>query len=201
MDLKETYNLIANGWAEAHWTKHYEWCDDYLNILAARVGKGGKILDIGCGSGEDSKFFADKGITMVGIDFSNKMIEEAKTRFPKGKFLVMDMQNMDFPSSSFDGVVAKHSLLHLRKKDLPTLLTKVNSLLKPGGWFLITLKEGIGEKEVTEIRVDKEITRFFAFYTNFEIRKLLEAAGFLVVEEALGKTTKDMALKFLVQKV
>lgn len=201
MDLKETYNSIAHRWADLHWNHHVDWCDDYLNILAARVGKGGKILDIGCGSGEDSKFFADKDITTVGIDFSEKLIAEAKTRFPKGKFLVMDMQKIDLPASSFDGVLAKHSLLHLHKKDLPAILARINSLLKPGGWFLATLKEGIGEKEVTEIRVGKEVTRFFAFYTNFEIRRLLEGAGFLVVEEALGKTTRDRALKFLVQKV
>lgn len=201
MELKETYNLLAGKWAQNHWGSRYDLCDDFLNIMAAQLGEGKKILDIGCGSGEDCKFFYDKKIITLGIDFSDQLINEAKKRFPQGKFLVMDILRMDFPDSSYDGVLAKHSLLHIPKKQMSQVLTKINSILKPGGLFLLTLKEGIGEKTVSEVRFGVKISRFFSFYTNFEINKLLEGAGFEVVHEGIHRGDRDNSLKFLVQKV
>lgn len=201
MELKDTYNLLAGKWAQNHWNNHYNYCDDFLNIMVAQLGEGKKILDIGCGSGEDCKFFADKKINAIGIDFSEQLINEAKKRFPSGNFLVMDILDMDFPNSSFDGVLAKHSLLHLPKKQISQILTKINSMLKPGGLFLLTLKEGIGEKTVSEVRFGVKINRFFSFYTNFEINKLLQGAGFEVVHEGIHRGDRDNSLKFLVQKL
>lgn len=200
MELKEVYNSIAKDWADSKWGERSDWCDDFLTIIASRLGDG-EVLDIGCGSGEDCKFFYDHGVKTVGIDFSEKLIEEAKSRFPNGNFIVMDIEKLDFEDFRFGAVVAKHSLLHLPKKNLPTVLKKINNLLKPEGWFLLTLKEGIGEKEVESVRHGHKVRRFFAFYTNFEVKKLLEEAGFELVEEGVCKREEDVSLKFLAQKV
>jgi ubiquinone/menaquinone biosynthesis C-methylase UbiE len=200
MNLKETYNLIAEDWAQEG-GPHSDWCLDFLNIFASRVGNGGKVLDIGCGSGQDCGFLVEHGIKTTGVDFSEKMINEARKHFPGGKFLVLDIRELAFPKEIFDGVLAKHSLLHLHKKEMSAVLEKIHSILKPDGWFLLTLKEGIGEKVVSEVRFGHSVERFFSYFTNFEVKKLLEGGGFQIIQEGLHKGDRDTSLKFLVQKV
>lgn len=201
MTITEAYNSIAHKWSEEHWNHRVGWCDDLLHMLKNHIGVGGKVLDIGCGSGEDCKFLADLGLRPVGIDITDGFLKEAQSRFPQGKFIAMDVRELDFPQASFDGVIAKHSLLHISKKEFPLVLEKINTVLRPGGWFVLTLTEGIGEKDVTNIRLGERITRFFAYYTSFEVGRLLQDAGFKVEEESLSKGAEHNSLKFLAQKV
>src|ERR1051326_3446983 len=52
------------------------------------------IIDIGCGSGRDAKLFTNKGVDVLGIDFSSNLINLAKTHAPLAKFRVMDIETM-----------------------------------------------------------------------------------------------------------
>ena len=69
---------------------------------------GMKILDVGCGTGNFSMKLAEKGCEVVGIDVSEKMLNEARKKVAeKGlniKFYNMDVCNMSFSDEKFDGV-------------------------------------------------------------------------------------------------
>ncbi|PAX53245.1 methyltransferase domain-containing protein [Brunnivagina elsteri] len=84
------------------------------------VNLGDRIVDIGCGAGNDSLVVAQlvgKRGKVVGVDFSNTMITEAKKR-AKGLGLPVeyhfgDAENLPFPDNSFDGCRAERLLQHL----------------------------------------------------------------------------------------
>ena len=60
----------------------------------------GRVLDVGCGSGRCMKYFQEKGVDAVGIDFSMLAIEASK-RFGVDNCQVMDATNLEFPENSF----------------------------------------------------------------------------------------------------
>ena len=93
-------------------------------------------LDIGCGIGTMSEYMASvSGATITGIDFSELLIARAKERVKdKGarlRFLVGQMDELDFPPNSFDVIVSIDSLYFA--KDLKQTIAGLIRLLKPGG--------------------------------------------------------------------
>ena len=159
-NLKNVYDDLARIWG-GDFTLH-DWGQKELAEFAELVKKnGGRVLDCGCGSGVQSKELFDRGLEIVGMDLSPKMIYEAKKRVPKAKFVVGDMTKMNFAKGSFGGVYARASLLHVPKKLVPRVLKSINKILKNGGILYLALKEGKGEGEVVDERFGKKVRRFF----------------------------------------
>ena len=177
-NLTKVYDGLAEYWGTDK-TLH-DWGQDDLVKFAKLVGKGAKVLDLGCASGYQSQLLKDLGLKVVGLDLSPKMIAAAKKLVPKAKFLVGDMTEMDFADRSFDGVYARASLLHAPKKLVPKVLKSVHKVLKDNGIFYLAVKEGQGEEEVDDERHGIKVKRFFSFFTGSEITKFLEDTGFTV---------------------
>src|SRR3989344_8673859 len=106
-DLQRVYDDLALYWGQDK-TLH-DWGEDDLLSFARLVGKGAKVLDLGCASGYQSKLLKDEGLNVVGLDLSPKMIAIAKKRVPDVNFVVGDMTKMEFNDASFDGVYARAS--------------------------------------------------------------------------------------------
>src|SRR6266487_1129699 len=102
MDLKSTYNKIAQDWIRDH--QHDTWWIKGTDIYLSFLKPGSKILDVGCGSGWKSKYIINKGFNVVGFDFSEEMIKLAKEQVPSGEFLIKDMRQPLGLRDSFDGV-------------------------------------------------------------------------------------------------
>lgn len=149
-----------------------------------------KILDIGCGPGRDAKIFSELGFDVVGIDFSPKMIEIAKQNVPQASFYVMDIENLTLSPHSFEGVWANCSLLHVPKKNLPAVLHRIHTLLKPSGFFYLCVKRSAeGEVFERDPRYDG-LEKYWSFYEPEELTALLIEAGFSIVDAMVaGKST------------
>jgi len=98
--------------------------------------KGKRILDLGCGMGDASLFFASQGARVCSIDISPGMISLVKkmsTKFQFGKNIdarVMVAEKLEFPNEHFDIVFGNGVLHHV----IPSLaLKEVYRVLKPGG--------------------------------------------------------------------
>ena len=63
--------------------------NEFIDKFAEFLSPGSRILDLGCGTGEDVKFLAIRRFRVVGIDFSRKMISIAKKKVPEAKFCLM----------------------------------------------------------------------------------------------------------------
>ncbi len=145
------------------------------------VKPGGKILDAGCGPGRDANYFASKGFLVTGIDLSESLLTYAKEHAKKNAtFLQMDLRKIRL-DTSFDGIWACASLLHLKREELLPVLRKFEHMMMPGGTLFLLMKAGAGEKMITGGTIEGD-ARFFTYYSIPELRLLLGNAGFTVTD-------------------
>ncbi len=168
------YNKIANLYkskysSENFWKKQYA---DFEGLL-----KGEHIIDVGCGFGRDARHFVKDGYNVVGVDASKSMISLAKKYVPKAKFYIKDMLTMRF-SQKFDGIWCCASLLHIKKRNVRSLLDNFKRSMKPNGVLFISVKKGRGEEYKTYPDGTK---RFFANYFGRELREIVNKNGFKTV--------------------
>ena len=142
-----------------------EWAD-YLKSLLNEYGvKDGLVLDLGCGSGRDSRYLEEAGCYVTPMDGSPKMCSLAEI-YTDLEVLCLTFEEMEF-QEVFDGIWASASLLHVASKDMPRILKKVYDALKPGGVAYMSFQYGEGE--------EYRNGRFFCDYTEKTMKKLLQA--------------------------
>lgn len=176
MDLRSTYNKIAESWFESH--KNDTWWVEGVNKFISFLKPGDSVLDVGCGNGTKSKYMLEKGLDVIGIDFSEKMVEIAKREVPKGKFRVLDIKDIEQLKEEFDGVFAQAVLLHFPKKQVKDIIHGLLSKLKPEGYLYIAVKEKPpgGQDEETEKKTDfgYSYERFYSYFTMEEMKGYLQ---------------------------
>jgi ubiquinone/menaquinone biosynthesis C-methylase UbiE len=98
-----------------------------------------KILDIGCGTGNQVVNFVSKGYDALGIDISPSMIEKAKEKYPKYDFQVADAINVDeFGSNSFTHITCLYFTVYYFENKRQ-LFENIYKWLMPGGYFIVHL--------------------------------------------------------------
>lgn len=101
---------------------------------------GARILDCGCGSGRDTKYFLEQGYDVVAIDGSEELCKRA-SELTGISVQEMRFQDVEF-DQEFDGVWACASLLHLSMSELPDVLRRVAASMKKGGVLYTSFKYG-----------------------------------------------------------
>lgn len=139
----------------------------------------GKILVIGSGTGRDVEYFAREGFVTVGIDISQIMLEDSKSRIPiRHSFLLrVNAANLAFKKESFDGIWCIGTFAHLKSALVHQSLSQCWSLLKKGGILCADVPVGEGEHWVKSIAVAKK-KLFFSFWNQFEWEEALRSANF-----------------------
>ena len=96
--------------------------------------RGKRILDLGCGAGENSVYFTGKGAACTAADISPVMIEVAHRLAARHgvtiEGVVVNAMQLDFPDAAFDIVYAANMLHHV---DSAIALAEMHRVLKPGG--------------------------------------------------------------------
>ena len=188
---RQTYDEHAEQIAERLWNADVaELCAAFCDLLPPNAA----ILDVGCGPGRDSAHFNSLGHWGVGMDLSIGMLLEAVQRTP-GFYVQGDMTALPFTPSSFDAAWVSASLLHLPRDAAPGVLAGVHTILKPRGVLFISVKKGEGE-----IWEEREGLRFFTFYQDKEVTRLLEKAGFAIEKQWIDTTPKQDWIGALARK-
>jgi SAM-dependent methyltransferase len=104
---------------------------------------GGKILELGCGAGDDSAAMLAGGFDVRPTDGSPEMADEASRRLgrPVETLLFHDLDEVE----AYDGIWANACLLHVPRPELSQVLARIWHALKPGGHFYASFKAGDGD--------------------------------------------------------
>lgn len=133
----------------------------------SRLQPGAHILDAGCGSGRDGVAFVERGYKVTAIDAAPAMVAAARSRGLRAELL--PFQQMKY-RQAFDGIWACASLLHVPHRQIPGVLKRFATALRPGGLLYVSLKEGHGEKTTPD-------GRFFSYFQPDEFEDALVATG------------------------
>jgi SAM-dependent methyltransferase len=120
--------------------------EDARRRFMSNVSPGGRLLDIGCGSGRDSMHFRQLGFEVDSRDASPAVAAEA-LRATGTAVRVQDIMSIE-DEERFDGIWACASLLHLNPQQFETATAKLFRALRPQGVLFLSVKEGSGSATV-----------------------------------------------------
>ncbi len=140
----------------------------------SRLPHGSLILDFGCGSGRDTKYFLDHGMRVHAIDGSEKLcqIASAYTGIPVQQMLFQQFNETNL----YDGIWACSSVLHLPKQELLTVIYQLINALKQNGVLYLSFKYGTFE--------GMRNGRYFIDFTEMKLKEFMEDISELALEES-----------------
>ena len=143
--------------------------DRFLRLLA----ENSLILDFGCGSGRDTKYFLEKGYRVVATDGSSELckLSSAFTGIKVKEMLFQDLDEIN----KYEGIWACSSILHLPKKELLPVILKLCDALKDSGVVYTSFKYGDFEEERNG--------RYFTDFTEDTFREFIKVIPELKIEE------------------
>lgn len=136
------YNQNANQFVAGTLSVDFRQTQDrFLKRLPAEAA----ILDFGCGSGRDTKYFLEKGYTVEATDGSEELCKMAT------EYTGIRVKQMIFEElaevNRYDGIWACSSILHLKKEPLREVFQKMSAALKSAGIIYTSFKYGEFEGE------------------------------------------------------
>lgn len=143
------------------------------NKFLDKLPSGASILDFGCGSGRDTKYFHEMGYEVEAIDGSEELCRFAS------EYSGVEVKHMLFQELSevekYDAIWACSSILHLSYEELVDVMSKMVVALKTNGIIYTSFKYGEFEGERNG--------RYFIDMTEERFMNLLEKISGLAIEE------------------
>lgn len=132
---------MQNPWAReyARTPERYIWGkapSGFARQIADRLTPGARVLDLGCGEGRDSVYFASKGFEVTGLDVSADALAKARRLADERQLQVrwLCRSMLEAPvAGRFDLVYSCGSVHHLRRCDRARLFRRLRLLTAPGG--------------------------------------------------------------------
>ena len=164
------YNTNAQTFIEG--TRNVDFSENQ-NKFINKLPTGAYILDFGCGSGRDTKYFLEKGYSVEAIDGSEELCRFASeyAGIEVKHMLFQDLQEAE----KYDAIWACSSILHLSYAELVEVMKKMVAALKENGLIYTSFKYGTFE--------GMRNGRYFIDMTEESLGKLLQDVGILEIEE------------------
>lgn len=161
------YNKNADSFVEG--TVSVDFSNTQVKFIEYLQGK--KILDFGCGSGRDTKYFLDAGFDVEAIDGSIELCKSA-SEYTGINVKHMLFQELD-AKEAYDGIWACASILHLPKSEIKAVIAKMVAALVDSGIIYMSFKYGNFEGErngryFTDMTEDS-VTELFTGITGAEL--------------------------------
>lgn len=133
------------------WSNHPRWVSEFMKVcLLAGVGKGSKVLDVGCNTGNSFNVIT----TLGAVPFGTEPNSSARTRAEVFHGRTLQSSTADFPTSwfgkkdgGFDVVIANHVIGHV---DEPrNLLNEMRRVVrKPGGVLVLVIPNPVYDRKM-----------------------------------------------------
>jgi len=157
-DSLQYYNQHAKEFSDS--TRDVEFKEMQERFLAY-LKPGARILDFGCGSGRDTRYFLDRGFETDATDGSEELVSIA-SEYTGIEVRQMFFQNLN-ENEAYDGIWACSSILHLTYGELEDVFVKMGRALTPHGILYTSFKYGTDEgarngryfTDMTEEKMDR----------------------------------------------
>lgn len=167
--------------------------DDWLELFDRAIEQcKTPIIDLGCGSGNDTKYLIERGKKVIPCDYSTQAIENIKKNFPEvERTECFDMRNgLPFEDNFTSIIIADLSLHYFSKEDTRKLLDEIKRVLKKDGILLFRVNSvndvnhGAGQGEEIERHYYKTTDgRYKRFFDNEDISSFFEGWEVLYINE------------------
>ena len=158
--------------------------NDLIELLNPKEGE--KILDLGCGTGDLTNILHGLSTNVIGVDYSENMIQQAQNKYPEIQFKVMDATRLPY-ENEFNAVFSNATLHWIKTPEI--VLQHIYKSLQPGGRFVAefggadnvrTITDEL-IKQIFEAQIPYTEDQFpWYFPTIGEYTTLLESVGFQV---------------------
>lgn len=167
---------------------------DWLDGSLADVPKDARVLEFGSAFGRDAEYLTGLGYKVECTDATPAFVDLLQSKGFDAK--VLNAITDDLPQG-LDFVLANAVLLHFTRDEASQVISKVFGALNAGGKFAFTLKQGEGEGWSEE---KLGAPRYFCYWTEPQIRQVLETTGFGDVETSGDKATANSTWLQIVAK-
>ncbi|MBI3632766.1 MAG: class I SAM-dependent methyltransferase [Candidatus Vogelbacteria bacterium] len=217
-------NSIVSNWNEKHlkyaktdWidkpTLFAEWALQFL------PQDGGSMLELGCGQGQDSRFFAEKGFIIDALDFSFEGLNLAQTKTPAELVPKISYEQIDisyplpFNDDAYDVVYSHLALHYFDERTTHQIFDEIYRVMRTGGVIAIMLNSTSDEEFNAGPKIEKDFfmidgmeKRYFniesltPFVNRFK-RIVLDDKGELLKHKIGGERKRGGLIRFVGQKV
>ncbi len=179
-EVSRAYDKLAKNYVPST-TPYWQELFNFKTGLVRRFSNNARVIELGCGTGEIASQVADFAAKVVGIDFSRKMLEEARKRHKKSNlvFRYADITKTGLPSEYYDVAFSFSTMYNI--KNVNSALREINRILKIRGIFVLDL--GNSNSLVNWLPFSSATGRQHDYYYSAgEMNKLIKDAGFEIME-------------------
>ena len=172
----------ASPWRH-HLKKRRIYVEGLLRRRTEECGKITRLLDLGCGDGNNLAWLRHYAVQVYGCDYNAVRLARARARFPDVALFLGDILDLPVNDGAFDVIFFNHVIEHI--PDDVAALAAVKRILAPDGLLVLgTPNEGAWWWQLAYRRAPELLasTDHVHFYTANKIAEKMEAAGFDVAE-------------------
>ena len=173
----DTWNKVAALYQEKF--MDLDLYNSTYNYICDHITKpNAKLLDIGCGPGNITRYLLSKrpDFDVFGIDIAPNMIELARNNNPAADFSVMDCRQINSLDKKYDGIICGFCLPYLSLQESNELILNAYNLLNNNGLLYLSFVEGDPKK--SDFKVGSSGRVYFQFYDLDELKAQLRVAMF-----------------------
>lgn len=193
-DIIDCYDKTAKNYADKFIDelskKHFDRI--LLKSFASENLNKGKLIDLGCGPGQTTKYLSDCGMTdLIGVDISPAMVAVAKNINPLINFEEADILSLQYADKIFGSAIAFYSIVHFDYVQVKTAFKEIKRVLTDNGQFLFSFHIGDNIVHLDDF-LDQQVKINFYFFETNKILDLLTETGFEIIDTIERQPYKDL---------